>query len=93
MTSDIYKFKATNEQYQLFLENKLYVNFNKEIVYRDYNHLVSDYKKTDYVSIDDFMIDNDIINIQQLQNIDVYYDITKYQLDDNNVLLIIAIGC
>ena len=93
MTSDIYKFKVTNEQYQLFLENKLYVNFSKEIVYRDYNHLVSDYKRTDYVSIDDFMIDNDIINIKQLQNIDVYYDITTYQLDDNNVLLIIAIGC
>jgi hypothetical protein len=93
MTSDIYKFKVTNEQYQLFLENKLYVNFNKEIVYRDYNHLVSDYKRTDYVSIDDFMMDNDIINIKQLQDIDVYYDITTYQLDDNNVLLIIAIGC
>jgi hypothetical protein len=91
MTVDIYKFKATNEQYQLFLENKLYVNFNKEIVYRDYNHLVSDYKRTKYVSIDDFMIDNDIINIEQLRNNDVYYDITKYQLDDNNVLLIVAI--
>lgn len=91
MTVDIYKFKATNEQYQLFLENKLYVNFNKGIVYRDYNYLVSDYKRTQYVSIDDFMIDNDIINIEQLRNDDVYYDITKYQLDDNNVLLIIAI--
>ena len=91
MTVDIYKFKATNEQYQLFLENKLYVNFNKEIVYRDYNHLVSDYKRTKYVSVDDFMIDNDIINIEQLRNDDVYYDITKYQLDNNNVLLIIAI--
>jgi hypothetical protein len=91
MTVDIYKFKATNEQYQLFLENKLYVNFNKEIVYRDYNHLVSDYKRTKYVSIDDFMIDNDIINIEQLRNDDVYYDITKYQLDDNHVLLIVAI--
>lgn len=91
MTVDIYKFKATKEQYQLFLENKLYVNFNKEIVYRDYNHLVSDYKRTNYVSIDDFMIDNDIINIQQLRDDDVYFDITNYQLDDNNVLLIIAI--
>lgn len=91
MTVDIYKFKATNEQYQLFLENKLYVNFNKEIVYRDYNHLVSDYKRTKYVSIDDFMIDNDIINIEQLRNDDVYYDITKYQLDDIHVLLIVAI--
>ncbi len=91
MTVDIYKFKATKEQYQLFLENKLYVNFNKGIIYRDYNHLVSDYKRTDYVSIDDFIIDNDIINIQQLRDDDVYYDITNYQLDDNNVLLIIAI--
>lgn len=91
MTVDIYKFKATKEQYQLFLENKLYINFDKEIVYRDYNHLVSDYKRTDYVSIDDFMIDNDIINIEQLRDNDVYYDITNYQLDDNNILLIIAI--
>ena len=91
MTVDIYKFKATNEQYQLFLENKLYVNFNKEIVYRDYDHLVSDYKRTNYVSIDDFMIDNDVINIQQLRDDDVYFDITNYQLDSNNVLLIVAI--
>lgn len=91
MTVDIYKFKATKEQYQLFLENKLYINFDKEIVYRDYNHLVSDYKRTDYVSIDDFMIDNDIINIEQLRDNDVYYGITNYQLDSNNILLIIAI--
>ena len=91
MTVDIYNFKATKEQYQLFLENKLYINFNKEIVYKDYNHLVDDYKRTDYLNIDDFMIDNDIINIEQLRNDDVYYDITKYQLDDNNVLLIVAI--
>lgn len=91
MTVDIYKFKATKEQYQLFLENKLYVNFDKQIVYRDYNHLVSDYKRTDYVNIDDFMIDNDIINIEQLRDDDVYYNITNYKLDDNNVLLIIVI--
>lgn len=86
MTVDIYKFKVTKEQYQLFLENKLYVNFDKEIVYGDYNHLVDD-----YLSIDDFMIDNDIINIDQLRNDDVYYDVTNYLLDDNNVLLIVAI--
>lgn len=91
MIVDIYKTKVTNEQYKLFLENKLYVSFDKKIVYRDYNHLVSDYKKTDYLSIDDFMIDNDIINIQRLRDDDVYYDITYYPLDDNNVLLIIAI--
>lgn len=91
MTVDIYTFKATNEQYQLFRENKLYINFNKEIVYGDYNHLVDDYKRTDYLSIDDFMIDNDIVNIERLRDDDAYYDITKYQLDDNNVLLIIAI--
>lgn len=91
MTVDIYKFKVTKEQYQLFLENKLYVNFDKEIVYGDYNHLVDDYKRTDYLSIDDFMIDNDIINIDQLRNDDVYYDVTNYLLDDNNVLLIVAI--
>ena len=91
MRVDIYKIKVTNEQYQLFLENKLYVNLDKEIAYRDYNHLVNDYKRTDYVSIDDFMIDNDIVNIEQLPDSDVYCDITNYQLDDNNVLLIIAI--
>lgn len=91
MTVDIYKFKVTKEQYQLFLENKLYVNFDKKIVYKDYNHLVDAYKRTDYLGIDDFMIDNDIISIEQLRNDDVYYDVTNYPLDDNNVLLIIAI--
>lgn len=91
MRNKIYKLKVTNEQFENFVSNKVYVNLRKGKVYENYNQLVSDYKKTEYVSIDDFVLDDEIVNYSSLEDQELWFDVDKYILDGENVLLIVAI--
>ena len=91
MRNKIYKLKVTNEQFENFVSNKVYVNLRKGKVYENYSQLVSDYKKTEYVSIDDFVLDDEIVNYSSLEDQELWFDVDKYILDDENVLLIVAI--
>lgn len=91
MRNKIYKLKVTNEQFENFVSNKVYVNLRKGKVYENYNQLVSDYKKTEYVSIDDFVLDEEVVNYSSLEDQELWFDVDKYILDDENVLLIVAI--
>ena len=81
----------TLEGSYLFGQNKLYVSLDNKTTYT-YNQLVDAYKKTEYVSIDDFMIDNQIITYSMLHDGDYgYCDISYVCMPDGSLILIVAI--
>ena len=92
MTNSIYKIPMTLEGSYLFGQNKLYVSLDNKTTYT-YNQLVDAYKKTEYVSIDDFMIDNQIITYSMLHDGDYYgyCDISYVCMPDGSLILIVAI--
>ena len=91
MTNSIYKIPMTLDESCLFGQNKLYVSLDNKTTYT-YNQLVDAYKKTEYLSIDDFMIDNQIITYSMLHDGDYgYCDISYITMPDGSLILIVAI--
>ena len=91
MYNRIYKILLASEDVKLFGENKLYVCLKNERAY-NYEQLVAAYKRTDYVSIDDFMIDNEVVSYSTLHDGDYGYCDTSYiSLPYDEFILIVAV--
>lgn len=90
MQNRVYVVRLTADQIQAFDEEKLYVGLHWGSVYT-YEQLVKEYKKTKYISIDDYINDNAILSMGMLKDSDWYWDITYYPIDEDNYLLIVAI--
>lgn len=91
MTNNIYTFKITSEEAKLFGENKLYIGLKSGYTYT-YEQLVTAYKQTEYLSIDDFMYDNEVVSYSTLHDGDYgYCDISYVSLPYDELILIVAI--
>lgn len=90
MQNRVYVARLTSYQIQEFDEGKLYVGLHWDSVYT-YEQLVKEYKKTKYISIDDYVNDNAILSMNMLKDSDWYWDITYYPIDNDDYLLIVAI--
>lgn len=90
MQNRVYVAQLTPDQIQAFDEGKLYVGLHWNSVYT-YEQLVKEYKRTKYISIDDYINDNAILSMGMLKDSDWHWDITYYPINDDNYLLIVAI--
>lgn len=91
MTNNIYTFKITSKEAKLLGENKLYLSLKRGRTYT-YEQLVTAYKQTEYLSIDDFMIDNEIVSYSTLHDGDYGYCDTSYiSLPYDEFVLIVAV--
>ena len=92
MYNRIYKIPITLDESKLFGENKLYVGLTTGKRYT-YEQLVQAYKATDYVSIDDFIYDNEIVSSSTLlyDGDYGYCDISYVCMPDGSLILIVAI--
>ena len=90
MQNRVYVARLTADQTQAFDEEKLYVGLHCGSVYT-YEQLVKEYKRTKYISINDYINDNAILSMSMLKDRGWYWDITYYPIDNDNYLLIVAI--
>lgn len=91
MYNRIYKILLRSEDAKLFGENKLYICLKNGHAYT-YEQLVTAYKQTEYLSIDDFMYDNEVVSYSTLHDGDYgYCDISYVSLPYDELILIVAI--